>query len=251
LALGELRHHLRRVSGSLTDWVTQVVYPMRCPVCGGVSEKHESLWCSGCAGMVQSLAKAVCPECHGFRPFDTSECKTGHVPLQLPAVYALGVFDHAWRAIVHAVKYEGRTPLADSLGELFAQALRSGPEIDLIVPIPTDKRKRSERGFGHAELIAEAFARDSNTHVLENGLYQTRRIPDQTRLSGPERVQNMAGAFAVTESAAIAKQRVLVIDDVMTTGATLREAARVLADAGASSVLGAVVALNLESVSDL
>jgi ComF family protein len=248
--LSELRHRLKRVSGTLTDWVTQVVYPMRCPVCGGVSGADKSLWCDGCDRMVQPLSKAVCPECHCYRPFDASECETGHAAPQLPAVYALGLFDHAWRAIVHALKYEGRTALATSLGELFAQALQSGPDIDVIVPIPTDKRKRRERGFGHAELIAAVCARESNTRLLENGLHQTRRIPDQTRLSGPERVQNMTGAFAVNETSEIAKQRVLVIDDVMTTGATLREAARVLNAAAAASVLGAVVALNLESVKD-
>jgi len=222
---------------------------MRCPVCGGVVDEKRAPWCVACDRMVHRLGTALCPECRRFRPFDMNECVAGHATTAPSAILALGVFDQAWRAIVHGLKYEGRMELADSLGRMFANELGTQSVVDLVLPIPTNARKRRERGFGHAELIAETCARALGVPYCENGLKQTRRIPDQTRLSGAQRMKNMAGAFAVSDPASVAGQTVLIVDDVMTTGATLREAARVVTGAGAAGVLGAVVAVNLESVS--
>ncbi|MEM7567894.1 MAG: ComF family protein, partial [Pseudomonadota bacterium] len=142
------------------------------------------------------------------------------------------------RRVVHALKYQDRQDLVPMMGLWMARA--GAPLIadaDVLVPVPLHWLRLMRRGFNQSDVLAGAVARRSGLPVAQ-GLKRTRRTRQQVRLSGAARRRNVAGAFAVRDSArpAIAGRRVVLIDDVITTGATVHACTRALLRAGATSV---------------
>jgi len=238
------------LSAFFERWVTQIAYPARCPVCGAVMDHGRTAWCAACDSLLGRVSGPFCPICRRFFSGVDADCPSSHSAVFPRAVHALGVFDQAWRSVIHAFKYQGYKALAWPLGALLAESVARHPGPQAIIAVPTDNLKRRERGFGHAELLARAVAQQTGIPCVSDGLRHTRRIPDQTRLTGPRRMANLKGAFAVSDASSVDGKTILVVDDVMTTGATLREAARAIASAGAKSVVGAVVAINLGALAD-
>jgi ComF family protein len=193
---------------------------------------------------MRAYDRPVCSECRRFLSPGDANCPTGHAALDPAVIYALGTFDGAFGVLAHALKYDGFRDLAKPLGMHLADRL-TGSDAVTVVAVPTSPRKRRKRGFGHAEEIAAACAHAANLSWNPDAIYFTRPVADQTKLNAAERHANLKGAFAVRESLALDGLHVLVVDDVMTTGATMREAARAVKLAGAVTVTGAVIALNL------
>jgi len=228
-----------------------VPFPRWCPVCGGMRGDGDAIWCDPCMMGAGRVGRPICTHCHQMRTFDASPCQAcGSVQAPV-ATLALGVFDHAWRATVHAIKYRGDRDLAIALGIEMARCVPETHTCDLVVPVPTQPRKRRERGFGHAETIGGALATALGIGYLSDAVRATRPMRDQTRLRGEARFRNLHEAFSVASPAAVAGRCVLVVDDVTTTGATLREAGRALLQAGAATVLASVVCLNLGIVPEM
>ena len=167
-----------------------------------------------------SLPLARCPRCRRLsRPIDRSR--------------AIGAYDGALRAIVHAFKYEGRRSLARPLGALMkARGADVLGDADVAVPVPLHPARRRERGFNQAEDLA----RHVGLPILV-ALQRVRRTPPQADLPAGKRHGNVKGAFARgRDFRLVSGQVVVVIDDVSTTGATLDACARVLKDCGAREV---------------
>jgi ComF family protein len=143
--------------------------------------------------------------------------------------------------LIHALKYRGRLPLA----KFFAAALAAridGPA-DVIVPMPLHRQRLAERGFNHAVEIARVLSRLTRTPLALTGTERLRHTALQAQLPYPERAANVRGAFACRLD--VRDRRVAVVDDVMTTGTTLNELARVLKGAGAATVENWVIARTL------
>ncbi len=144
--------------------------------------------------------------------------------------------------IVEAIsrfKYGGAIRLAPALGMLLAayqdsQFPFSG--LDLILPVPLHPRRLRERGFNQSLLLARQVSRRHSIPLNFTVLRRIRPTPPQTRLSGPDRQRNVRGAFEVVKPSVLAGKKVLLIDDVFTTGATARECARVLLGGGAREI---------------
>lgn len=244
--LALMQHGLRNV----TESAAAIPFPLVCPVCGGTRESAAAVACGACRLTLGTIHQAICSHCRRYRTFSDTmcdECGIDHIPRSVAVVALL---DSAWRDIVHAFKYRGDQSLAQPLGALMAESLPGGLSVDAVIPVPTEKHKRSERGYGHAELLAKQIAEHFDIPVYERALERTRRTKDQTRLSGDQRRANLRGAFRVSADCDVNKQSILVVDDITTTGATLSEASRALTDAGATSVLAVVLCLNLGIVSD-
>jgi ComF family protein len=216
-----------------------LLFPSRCLGCGlrGVS------LCSACRPTVPWLGAESCPRC--ARPSRLARicqrCRAG--PPALDGVRAACRFEGIVRKAVHDLKYRGIRERAGLLGDLVAEAIERRPlAIDLIVPVPLAGSRRKQRGFNQAELIARRLGEHTATTMLGDGLARVRETPPQVGRSGPERLVNVAGAFACRDAGPVAGRRVAVVDDVMTTGATLGACAEVLRAAGAARVFGIVVA---------
>ncbi|GAB4328893.1 MAG: ComF family protein [Candidatus Zixiibacteriota bacterium] len=242
--------HAGRMVKSIAETAAAIPFPLVCPVCGSTRPSPESAVCAACQLALGYLQRAVCPHCRCYRPFSDSLCDACGDDSAPRAVSVAALLDTAWRDIVHALKYRGDRALARPLAALMAQTLPERLSVDVVVPVPTEERKRRERGYGHAELLAEHVAAIHELPVDSLVLERTRRTKDQTRLSGRDREMNLHGALRVRANRDMRKQSILLVDDVMTTGATLREASRALIEAGATSVLSVVLCLNLGIVAD-
>ncbi|MEZ5367377.1 MAG: ComF family protein [Bryobacterales bacterium] len=180
-----------------------------------------------------------CPQC--ARGFATSEavaagacgiCQRETPKFDRAAV--AGPYEGALRRAIHLLKYDGMAPLARPLGERLALAAAPFADFDAIVPAPLHWRRRWGRGFNQSDLLARELSRQIQI-PLDRRLLRTRSTPPQAGLSASERRRNVQGAFAPAgDKTAIRGKKLIVVDDVMTTGATLEACARVLKRAGAA-----------------
>jgi ComF family protein len=164
-------------------------------------------------------------------------CRRGISPLA--AGVSLGPFEGSLRTLVHELKYHGRRRVASRLAEelLAAPGVRLLLSDDaILVPVPLHPRRRRERGFNQSELLARELSRRTGLAVIEGALVRRQDSPPQTGLSAAARRRNVASAFAVRRKPAVVGHRIILIDDVWTTGATALACARMLREAGAAEV---------------
>jgi ComF family protein len=183
--------------------------------------------------------------CQGCRDFEP----------EFDRAVSFGEYAGALRGLIHLLKYEKVLPAATVLGGMLAEAivqLEGGAEgsSPLVVPVPLHAGKRRERGFNQAELIVRAAVeRLAQDIEIASGLLKRQRpTHSQVGLTREERVANMHDAFRVTDPRRVKGRTVIVVDDVMTTGTTVSECARVLKKAGAERVWAATVARTLKEV---
>ncbi|MBI2624182.1 ComF family protein [Candidatus Parcubacteria bacterium] len=218
-----------------------LLFPRACLGCGA-----EGTWlCRDCALKLPALATLTCLVCGRRRP-DGRTYKSCRAKVRLTGtVAALPYADPLARELIHELKYGGIKEVADILAERIVETLRRlGPWLvteGMLVPVPLHRRRERERTFNQAELIAEAIAAHLNLRTARL-LRRIRWTPSQIELRDPAlRRQNVAGAFAITPNHTLPR-RVLLVDDVATTGATLDACAQVLRQAGVREVWGVVVA---------
>ena len=138
---------------------------------------------------------------------------------------------------VHLLKYRDELKRAEMFGPLLATVIADLPTPDVIAPVPLHPRREIERGYNQAFLIAESLAESSGHPIAAAGtIERSINTPHQTGLPAAQRRRNLSGAFVVRFPSLIQGKRVLLIDDVMTSGATMAECARTIRQAGASSV---------------
>ena len=152
-----------------------------------------------------------------------------------------GAYQGPLRRLIHVLKYDRVASLARPLGERLAAVAGELPPFDVVVPTPLDWRRRWRRGFNQAGLLAERVA-GRLTVSYKPHLLRRKLAPAQARLTSVERRRNLRGAVRARRPEEIAGRTVLVVDDVMTTGATLDACARALKRAGAKSVKGLILA---------
>jgi competence protein ComFC len=143
------------------------------------------------------------------------------------------------REVVHSFKYSRQIHLRHLLGRWLAEALAdprlAGRRFDLVVPVPLHPARQRERGFNQAELLAAELQHISGL-VVRNVLQRTRYTATQTQFDRSERMENLRGAFRLRRGSNVQDLRMLLVDDVLTTGSTLSECASVLREGGALSV---------------
>lgn len=222
--------------------LVNAVLPPRCLACGATVEAQGTL-CVGCWSGLDWLAPPLCAACGLPFEFDQgpealcAACHADH-PAYARARAALR-YDDGSKAMLLRFKHADRTDAAPAFA---AWMDRSGAgllaEADWLAPVPLHRRRLFERRYNQAALLALALGKTRGRPVVADLLLRKRYTPSQGRRSRAERKRNVAGAFAVAprHKAALAGKRVLLIDDVMTTGATLEACARTLLRGGAAAV---------------
>lgn len=201
-----------------------LVAPLRCPGCDVVMEEGDAAFCGACAPLIEPATGAL-------------------------GTHAAFVYGGPLADAIRRYKYGGRTELSAPLGRIFAGEARArfAGSIEVVVPVPPHPRRLVERGFDPTALLALAVARSLGATYVPRAIARVRDTPPQASLARAQRSGNVAGCFSVRTS--LDERRVLVVDDVRTTGATLFEMARAVDDAGASSIaLFALAAADPEDV---
>ncbi|HEX4137694.1 MAG TPA: ComF family protein [Bryobacteraceae bacterium] len=166
--------------------------------------------------------QGVCAVCRsGLRGYDSAA--------------SFGMYEGSLRSLIHLLKYSGMKPLARPLAEYLMRAIPADEHFDALIPVPLHWRRQWSRGFNQAELLARYVAKQRGIPVW-NVLRRRRATDTQAGLANAGRRRNVAGAFKVRANARLAGKRILLIDDVMTTGATASACAAALKRGGAGFV---------------
>jgi ComF family protein len=232
-----------RLAGSL---LLEALYPSaaRCMGCGSPAGADEGWLCAPCARSllrVSEMSGSRCPRCG--RPAPAMRCETcGDWPRDLVcAARFCYAYQRPLDGMIRRMKYQGVARMADWMAdEILSMARRELPgPYDAVVPVAMHRRRLRLRGFNHAQAIAQAFAARSGAPLL-CALTRVHDTRQQARLSGGQRRRNLMGAFVSSD--AVSGLRVLLIDDVLTTGATALACAAALKAAGARDVQLAALA---------
>jgi ComF family protein len=226
---------------SILDPLLAVVFPSFCVVCRSVlGEFSRGPLCAACFEALPRHRDALCScgiPLAGRAAPPCGRCRRNLTPFDRGA--SLGPYEGSLRTVLHALKYTRRRRLAARL----ADALLAEPAVQgllgpdaLLVAVPLHPRRRRERGFNQSELIARALGRRTGLPVLTRALTRRRDTPPQAGLSAAERRRNVAAAFATRACPALCGRTVILVDDVLTTGATARACAAALRRAGAAAV---------------
>ena len=222
------------LTSSLRPYVFALVdlfYPQRCVGC---ERRASDLLCRACFEALPEVGRPFCGRCGMPTAFETPLCEwCKNVDFGFEGARAPLRYEGVGKEIVHALKYRGYTGVADRLAApLMAGVLDEGHRFDAVVPVPLHRSRLRRRGFNQAELLARGVARRINAPVSDT-LEVVRRTRDQVDLSASERRENVAGAFT---SRCRLRGRILLVDDVFTTGATMSSCAEGLLRAGAREV---------------
>ncbi|HEX4286061.1 MAG TPA: ComF family protein [Terracidiphilus sp.] len=251
-----------RVLRSPLDALSCTILPADCSLCGSPLPRLSSApICAACWSEVPVQSGPTCARCGDSldRPvpvgnLDPVLCRTCRLaPPPFVKAVAYGRYEGRMRELIHAFKYHGLRPAARQLGLLLARSIASlaqeAPGGLLVVPVPLHRAKHAERGFNQARLLAvEAIAALRKQHpewhltLAPTSLMRLRPTESQAGLTPRQRRLNLRGAFGVSDPSVVMQQRVLVVDDIFTTGATARSASRALLEAGAESVWVATLA---------
>lgn len=240
---------LRAGVGRVARRALDLVLPPQCLACAKPVADPGAL-CAACWGGLKLIERPYCerlgtPFPADFGPGLVSPRAMAHPPAT-DRIRAVARFDGAARELVHRLKYGDAVHLARAMGGMMA---RAGHELldgqALVVPVPLHRGRLWRRRFNQSALLAHAIAKSSGAGLAPHAVERVKATRPQVGLSAAQRAENLAGAFRVSEDgkAAIAGRRVVIVDDVLTTGATVDRLARLIRRAGAASVDALVFAV--------
>lgn len=215
-------------------WVVNSQWVPLCRTCDSSLDRFRGPVCVFCGIPVPgevTRSTGICTECRRIPPpYDWAR--------------GWGPYEGNLRRLIYRFKFEGDVRLSIPLGELLAEAWANGPDNtrpDWLVPIPCHRRRKRSRGFDQSEKLARRLSRLLKVPMFR-GLWRQKRTQPQPGLSQSERRRNLRGAFALRHPSRLEGRRVLIVDDVMTSGTTVSEAAKLLSAAGTKNISILVVA---------
>jgi ComF family protein len=209
----------------LNRGLVHLFYPRLCEGCGKALSGGEKVLCLGCAEELPETGY------HNIPDNETALRFAGRVPFMHATSLAYFTDDGLLQHLLHGLKYKGKKEIGYYLGARLGLSLKNtdwAGAIDTIVPVPLHRRKEAKRGYNQSMLIAEGIGDMLNIPVSGKLLLRVRDTESQTRKTRTERVNNMADAFTIPKHISLSGKHILLIDDVLTTGATLEACALAL-----------------------
>lgn len=231
--------------GVLWDGLLSTLFPPRCPVCRAFLDEWEGALCRVCLDTLLLIERPFCERC-GL-PFDSGEppiCECRRTPPPFCRARAWALYGGALEEAILQLKFRGQSWLARPLASGMLASLPPGidpGELDLVVPVPLHPRRLRERGYNQSVLLGRVLARGLGLPLSLSALRRVRPTQPQIGLSAAERRVNLDGAF-VASPHRLGGRRVLLVDDVITTGSTLAGCAQALLEAGSGPVVGLALA---------
>ncbi|MBQ3260202.1 MAG: ComF family protein [Alistipes sp.] len=205
---------LRRVVAD----VVSLLYPRECAVCGDALVEGEEFVCTTCRFRIPLTGFAL----QSDNPM--KERLSALVPIREASAHFFFVADSHWQRAIHDFKYYGRWLHARNLGVWYGHLLRQSgnyDDIDIVVPVPLHNRKLLKRGYNQSDYIADGIASVLGVKVVRHALVRIVNNESQTHQSRHERWDNVEGNFAVRHPESLSGKHILLVDDVLTTGATI------------------------------
>ena len=228
---------------ALPDFLASLVFPPVCETCGSPLSPRVPGLCGRCRSSLEWLSPPFCNACGRMHngPGRCGRCESSG--LHFDRAYACALYAGPIRDALHGYKFGRRKALkvffAEALARFAEDHLTDGaktPQFDVVAAVPLDAARRRERGFNQSALLAGGLARRFGLPDLSPKLLRPAAAAAQSLLGKADRQSNVCGQFRVGDPASFASKRVLLVDDVLTTGQTASECARALKNAGAASV---------------
>ncbi len=219
------------MKGALNS-LLEAIYPTRCTICGAGGG---DIICSSCKAALPLITSPSCSRCGKPTGTKVTSCLDCRDRFKFERARSLGSFEGGLKEAVYALKYKNARTIARELAVLAAPLIEDFNAIDTITFVPLSNKKRSERGYNQAELIAKELSSPTGL-PFTNTLRRTKEEFDQVGLTPAERRRNVKGVFEVSFIEAIEGKNLLLVDDVFTTGATADECIRSLLKAKAKKV---------------
>lgn len=192
-----------------------------CPECWSEISSYKGPVCQICGKPLASEVSIICGECISVKP-------------AFKWARSFGLYEGILKEAINLWKYHGIKRLSRPLAQLMLRM--EMPDVDAILPVPLHRGKLRQREFNQSALLASYMARESGIPVILNCLIKLRDTPPQVKLSAEDRRKNVRGAFAVRNKELILGKNLLLVDDVFTTGVTVRECSKILRKAGARDI---------------
>lgn len=226
--------HLNPLGWTTLDWL----FPPECVQCG----EPGTSWCHNCQKKIEVVQKIVCPICGtpGITNGVCVQCKQ-HPP-DMDWLRSWAVYNETLKTFIHALKYKNNRSLASTFANAIAEVYKNNPyPIDFITVVPLSKKRTRQRGYNQVALIAKALQSKINLKFQPKAIRRTRNTETQVGKTARERAINVIGAFRANPML-VQDKSILILDDVYTTGATLKACTNALKIAGASRIIGITAA---------
>jgi ComF family protein len=205
--------------GLINDFLS-LIYPRRCEACANGLYGHEAFICNYCK---LNLPKS---NFHLQTQSELSMVLAGRVPVQVAGSYYLYEKSGKIQKLLHAIKYEDQKELGEYIGSLYGQVLLEtlSYNVDVIMPIPLHKKKLQRRGYNQSEWFAKGLAKQLLKPLDTASMQRVKDTSTQTKKKKYQRWENVEGIFSVNEFSSLVNKHILLVDDVITTGATIEAA---------------------------
>lgn len=232
---------LRNAILNIRTGIGQILPAQPCVLCGSMS--HDGLWCAACDRALPYLDAANCPGCALPAPRGEVCGRCLKHPLLFTRTTAVFGYAYPLDKLIQAMKYGERLALACAFAERLAQRIDRSHLPDCVIPMPLHPAKLRERGFNQSQLLAAGLARELDLKLLPHACRRVRDTPPQSALPWKERKKNVRDAFRCDVE--LTGKRVALVDDVLTTGASLNALAKAVKKRGATEISAWVVARTL------
>lgn len=237
------------MAGFLVQSFRSLIFPDICAICdtAAAGEELELGVCQSCWSGIREIGPHVCFRCgvplgseepgKSFKEFKCADCRDKKTN-SYTALRSLFYYQSPLREIFHLFKFQGFLPVGEKLAGMLAGAMKGNPfmaDVDLVIPVPLHLFRQLKRGFNQSGILAARIAAELGLSLEERAMERMRNTLAQSTLDTDKRGGNLKGAFSVKANL-VKKKRVLLVDDVVTTGTTIKECCRSLKRAGAVEV---------------